>query len=285
MKYIYTLLLALLFGATQAQVVINEVDADQVGTDAAEFIELYGTPGQSLNGMVMVWFNGAGGTSYKTVDLSGNVIPASGYFVIGNAGVANVNVTFTGNTLQNGADGIAIYTATLAAWPNGTAVSATGLVDALVYGTADADATNLLTVLTPGQPQADETAATPTLNNSSSRLPDGGAPFNTSAYVAQLPTPGASNTGTISGCMDNTACNYNALAITDNGSCAFPGDACNDNIPTTTGDTYDTNCDCAGTPIAGGTISAARIAGVGAAVTITGVVTNGTEMGSCSITW
>ena len=35
MKYIYTLLLALLFGATQAQVVINEVDADQVGTDAA----------------------------------------------------------------------------------------------------------------------------------------------------------------------------------------------------------------------------------------------------------
>lgn len=280
MKYIYTLLLALLVGATQAQVVINEVDADQVGTDAAEFIELYGTPGQSLNGMVMVWFNGAGGTSYKTVDLSGNVIPASGYFVIGNAGVANVNVTFTGNTLQNGADGMAIYTATLAAWPNGTAVSATGLVDALVYGTADADATNLLTVLTPGQPQANETAATPTLNNSSSRLPDGGAPFNTSSYVAQLPTPGASNSGTISGCMDNTACNYNSLAITDNGSCAFPGDACNDNIPTTTGDTYDTNCDCAGTPIAGGTISAARIAGVGAAVTITGVVTNGTEMGS-----
>jgi phosphatidylserine/phosphatidylglycerophosphate/cardiolipin synthase-like enzyme len=280
MKYIYTLLLALLVGATQAQVVINEVDADQVGTDAAEFIELYGTPGQSLNGMVMVWFNGATATSYKTTDLSGNVIPASGYFVIGNAGVANVNITFTGNTLQNGADGIAIYTATVAAWPNGTAVSATGLVDALVYGTADAAATNLITVLTPGQPQADETVATAALNNSSSRIPDGGAAFNTAAYVAQLPTPGASNSGTISGCMDNTACNYNALAITDNGSCAFPGDACNDNIATTTGDTYDVNCACAGTPIAGGTISAARIAGVGAAVTITGIVTNGTEMGS-----
>ena len=280
MKYIYTLLLALLFGATQAQVVINEVDADQFGTDAAEFIELYGAPGQSLNGMVMVWFNGAAATSYKTIDLSGNVIPASGYFVVGNAGVANVNVTFTGNTLQNGADGIAIYTAAAAAWPNGTAVSATGLVDALVYGTADAAATNLITVLTPGQPQADETAATPTLNNSSSRLPDGGAAFNTSAYVAQLPTPGASNSGTIAGCMDNTACNYNALAITDNGSCAFPGDACNDNIATTTGDTYDNNCDCIGTPIAGGTILAARIAGVGAAVSITGIVTNGTEMGS-----
>ena len=280
MKYIYTLLLALLFGATQAQVVINEVDADQFGTDAAEFIEIYGTPGKSLNGMVMVWFNGATSTSYKTTDLTGYNIPASGYFVIGNAGVPNVNLTFAGNTLQNGADAIAIYSATIASWPNGTAASTTGLVDAVVYGTADPDATTLLNTLTAGQPQVDELAATSTLNNSSSRLPDGGAPFNSSSYVAQLPTPGASNTGTISGCMDNTACNYNALAVTDNGSCAFPGDACNDNNATTTGDTYDNNCDCIGTPIAGGTISAARIAGVGAAVTVTGIVTNGTEMGS-----
>ncbi len=331
MKYIYTLLLALLFGATQAQVVINEVDADQVGTDAAEFIELYGAPGQSLNGMVMVWFNGAAATSYKTIDLSGNVIPASGYFVLGNTGVANVNVTFTGNTLQNGADAIAIYTATAAAWPNGTAVSATGLVDALVYGTGDAAATNLITVLTPGQPQADEAAATATLNNSSSRIPDGGAPFNTSSYVAQLPTPGASNSGTIAGCMDNTACNYNSLATVDNGSCAFPGDACNDNNSSTSGDTYnascvcvglvsgcmdnaacnynaaavvddgscafpgsacndnnasttgdvyDASCNCAGTPSGASSILPARGQAVGASVTVTGVVTNGAEMGS-----
>ena len=126
MKYIYTLLLAVLFGAIQAQVVINEVDADQVGTDAAEFIEIYGTPGQSLNGMVMVWFNGAAGTSYKTTDLTGYSIPASGYFVIGNAGVPNVNLTFAGNTLQNGADAIAIYTANIASWPNGTAANPSG---------------------------------------------------------------------------------------------------------------------------------------------------------------
>jgi phosphatidylserine/phosphatidylglycerophosphate/cardiolipin synthase-like enzyme len=280
MKYIYTLLLALLFSATQAQVVINEVDADQFATDAAEFIELYGTPGQSLNGLVMVWFNGAAGTSYKVTDLTGNVIPASGYFVIGNAGVQNVNLTFAGNTLQNGADAIAIYSGSAAQWPNGSPASASNLIDAVVYGTGDLDATNLLNVLTPGQPQVDELAATANLNNSSSRLPDGGSPFNSSSYVAQTPTPGASNTGTIAGCMDNTACNYNALAVTDNGSCAFPGDACNDNIATTTGDTYDANCDCAGTPIAGGTILAARIAGVGATVTVTGIVTNGTEMGS-----
>lgn len=280
MKYIYTLLLAFLFGTMHAQVVINEVDADQTGTDAGEFIELVGTPGQSLNGMVMVWFNGAGGNSYRTIDLNGSVIPASGYFVIGNAGVPNVNITFPGNTLQNGADAIAIYTSTAAAWPNGTAVSSTGLIDALVYGTGDADATNLLSVLTPGQPQVDETAATPTLNNSSSRLPDGGAPFNSSAYVAQLPTPGDSNTGSISGCMDNSACNYNAAAIVDNGSCAFPGDACSDNNVATTGDTYDANCACVGTSVGSSSILVARGAGINANVTVTGTVTNGMEMGS-----
>ena len=114
MKYIYTLLLALLFGATQAQVVINEVDADQNGTDASEFVELYGTPGASLNGYVLVFFNGANNQSYLTVDLSGNSIPASGYYVVGNAAVANLNQTINGNAIQNGADGIGLYQASAA---------------------------------------------------------------------------------------------------------------------------------------------------------------------------
>jgi hypothetical protein len=241
---LFSMLLSL--GAT-AQVVINEIDADQAGTDAAEFIELYGTPGQSLDGLVMVWFNGSGNTSYNAISLTGFTIPASGYFVLGNSAVANVNLTFANNTLQNGADAVAIYTGTVAAWPNGTAVSATGLVDAVVYETGDADATVLLSTLTPGQQQVDEVAATATVNNSSSRIPDGGAPFNSSTYVAQAPTPGASNSGDILGCMDNTACNYNANATSDNGSCAMPGDACDDGNASTAGDAYDAGCVCTGT--------------------------------------
>ena len=331
MKYIYTLLLTLLFGATQAQVVINEVDADQNGTDAGEFVELYGTPGASLNGYVLVFFNGANSQSYLTVDLSGNSIPASGYYVVGNAAVANLNQTINGNAIQNGADGIGLYQASAAAWPNATAVSATGLVDAIVYGTGDAPAATLIATLVPGQTQVDETAATPTSNLSSSRIPDGGSPFALSTYVAQNPTPGASNTGTISGCtdnaacnynalatvdngtcafpgdacndnnanttndtydgtctcvgtiagcMDNTACNYNAAAVIDNGSCAFPGDACNDNNANTTGDVYDASCNCAGTPSGNSSILAARGTAVGQSVTVTGTVTNGAEMGS-----
>ena len=40
-------------------VVINEIDADQSGTDGASFIELYGTPGTSLTGYTLVLYNGS----------------------------------------------------------------------------------------------------------------------------------------------------------------------------------------------------------------------------------
>ena len=40
-------------------VVINEVDADQPGADSTEFVELYGAAGTSLDGYVLVFFNGS----------------------------------------------------------------------------------------------------------------------------------------------------------------------------------------------------------------------------------
>ena len=42
-------------------VIINEVDADQVSTDSAEFIELYdgGTGNTDLTGLALVLFNGS----------------------------------------------------------------------------------------------------------------------------------------------------------------------------------------------------------------------------------
>lgn len=331
MKKIILMFSLLVSMAASAQVVINEIDADQTGTDATEFIELKGAPGSSLNGHVLVMFNGSGNTSYNAIDLTGSTIPASGYFVIGNAAVPNVNIVINGNSLQNGADAVAIYQAAVAAWPNGTAVSSTGLVDALVYGTDDADATTLLSTLTPGQPQVNEGAASATVNNASARIPDGGAPFASATYVAQAPTPGASNSGDILGCMDVTACNYNANATTDNGSCLMPGDACDDGNVATADDTYDAacvcsgvaagctdaaacnydasvsvdngtcfyvgdvcndnnagtindvvdaTCTCVGEPSGASTILLAQQAGAGANVTITGIVTNGTEMGN-----
>jgi hypothetical protein len=246
MKYVYTFLLGLLLLNVNAQFVINEVDADQPAADTQEFVEIYGTPGASLNGFLLVFFNGNadGVNSYLTVDLTGNTIPASGYFVYGNIAVPNVNVVAADNSIQNGPDAVALIQAPAASWPNDTPASNVGVIDALVYGTADVDATGLIAALTPGQIQVDEGAGNNTY--SSSRLPDGGSPFAINTYVAQAPTPGASNAGIVSGCTNNSACNYNALATLDNGTCAFPGDACNDGNANTASDLYDATCTCIG---------------------------------------
>lgn len=52
--------------------------------------------------------------------------------------------------------------------------------------------------------------------------------------------------GSLVGCTDVGACNYNALASFDDGSCYFPGDACDDGVAETIGDTYDMDCVCFG---------------------------------------
>ncbi len=54
-------------------VVINEVDSDQVGTDTTEFVELYdgGTGNTSLTGLVVVFYNGSDDESYAAFDLDG----------------------------------------------------------------------------------------------------------------------------------------------------------------------------------------------------------------------
>ncbi len=53
----------------------------------------------------------------------------------------------------------------------------------------------------------------------------------------------------IMGCTNSEACNYNSLAVIEDGSCAFAGDACNDNSNSTSSDTYDIDCNCVGIPI------------------------------------
>ena len=50
----------------------------------------------------------------------------------------------------------------------------------------------------------------------------------------------------IDGCTNAIACNYDELATDDDGSCAFPGDACDDGDDTTINDVYNEDCECAG---------------------------------------
>ncbi|MFY7707368.1 MAG: lamin tail domain-containing protein [Flavobacteriales bacterium] len=179
--------------ASRAQVVINELDADQPQTDAAEFVELIGEPNTSLDGLVVVFINGNNDQAYAAFDLDGYSTDANGLFVLGNVAITSAQITFPDNTLQNGQDAVAIYTGNAEDWPAGAVATNINLVDAVVYDTQDADDTVLLDILTPGQPQIDENGDMNGVFNSISRVPDGGAPFNTSLFFLQTPTPGAFN--------------------------------------------------------------------------------------------
>ena len=99
----------------QAAIVINEIDYDQPGTDTAEFIEIYnsGSAGVSLDSFSIDLINGNNGSSYRSIDLTGFSINASGYFVVcGDASlVANCDYSFTTSSgwFQNGApDAVAL---------------------------------------------------------------------------------------------------------------------------------------------------------------------------------
>jgi uncharacterized protein (TIGR02145 family) len=54
------------------------------------------------------------------------------------------------------------------------------------------------------------------------------------------------------GCTNAQACNYNAAATEDNGSCLIQGVTCNDGNVNTTNDVINANCQCAGTATGNG---------------------------------
>ena len=178
-------------------VLINELDADNTNTDTAEFVELYdgGAGNTALDGYVLVFYNGSSDTSYQTFDLTGFSTNAQGYFVLGNASITQAQITFADNSLQNGADAVALYEANAADFPSGTAVTALNLIDAVVYDTSDADDSGLLDVLTPGQPQINENELGLKDILSIQRFENGsGNPRETGTFINAIPTPGAPNT-------------------------------------------------------------------------------------------
>ena len=192
-SWLVVLALLPVFGAN-AQVLINEVDSDDAGTDNTEFVELFGTPGASLTGLVIVFFNGATDQSYAAFDLDGQVLDVNGLFVLGNSAVVGVDMVFANDVLQNGADAVALYTANATNFPTNTPVTTTNLVDALVYDTSDADDAGLLVLHNAAQPQVDENAAATGTIVSMQRCPDGaGGARNTTGYVLRPPTPGSAN--------------------------------------------------------------------------------------------
>ena len=111
------------------KIVINELLYDNDGTDINEFVELFGSPGSPLAGWTLAGVNGATCSDYKTLDLTGAVIPADGHLLIAGTDATHADIDFldpaspaTG-IWQNGPDAVELRNA------DGT------VVDAVAYGT------------------------------------------------------------------------------------------------------------------------------------------------------
>lgn len=85
-----------------ADVWINELHYDNVGTDADEFVEVAGPAGTDLTGWSIHFYNGSNGTVYSSLDLSGFIIDDESSTGFG-------ALSFAQSGIQNGApDGLAL---------------------------------------------------------------------------------------------------------------------------------------------------------------------------------
>ena len=169
--------------ALSTTVVINEVDYDQTGTDAAEYLELKNVSSSSiaLDPYVVQLVNGASGVTavYDSIDLPAVSLAAGDYYVVcaNAATVPNCDLDDGPDTnfIQNG-DPDAI----------GLRIEST-LVDALSYG-GDTAAPYIEDSGTGLDDAADGT-------NGLSRCPDGtDSDVNNADFVYAASTPGAANT-------------------------------------------------------------------------------------------
>jgi hypothetical protein len=112
--------------AVQAQTIISEVLYDASGTDNGNvFVELFGTPGTLLDGLLLEGVNGSDGSVYLSVLLAGT-IPPDGVFVIGDDSGDGTSLVGGADLIrdvdfQNGPDSIVLRDGNL-------------ILDALGYG-------------------------------------------------------------------------------------------------------------------------------------------------------
>lgn len=178
-----------------ANLVVNEVDYDNPGSDFNEFIEIYnsGTTPVDLTGVLLSLVNGLTSTEYASIDLSSaGVLVPGGYLVVASAAVAVdpaakvILFPQASNNIQNGApDGLALVDSI-----NGILLDALsyegGITAATVTGITGA--VNL--VEAPATPAVDANA-----DGSLIRSPNGVDTDNAAAdwVFTGFVTPGASN--------------------------------------------------------------------------------------------
>ena len=176
-------------------VVINEIDYDQPGTDAAEFVELLNTGGSAvdLDPFALQLVNGSGGGAavYATIDLPAVSLAAGDHFVVcANAATTpgcDLDVSPDTNLIQNGA-------------PDAVALVAGGqVVDAVSYegdvpGFVEGSGIGL-------EDDGSGGVGGPNENRGLSRTPDGfDSDQNALDFQPRCITPGAANS------VDDTGC-------------------------------------------------------------------------------
>ncbi|WP_333878802.1 endonuclease [Flavobacterium sp.] len=192
LKKLFFWLLMASTSIAQSQVLINEFDSDTPSTDDKEFIEIKSaTPFFSLNGYVLVFFNGTGSLankSYYTISLNGLTTDANGLVVVGNNLVSPVpERIFNNSSIQNGPDGVGLYLGSTSDFPLNTTATTTNLVDALVHSNNNTQASSLQTLLGVTT-QVNENANSQGTTQSIQRKSDG-------TWEVKAPTPGALNDG------------------------------------------------------------------------------------------
>ena len=196
MKKITLIVLLLISGFGWSQVLlINEIDPDSPSTDTAEFIELKSqSPNFSTDGYILVFFNGSssgGDKSYMVIDLNGYTTDINGLLVAGSTGVSPFpQLLIAQNVIQNGADAVGIYQASINDFPEGTLATQTNLIDALVYDTNDSDDTGLMALL--GQTEQYNDNGTNANPKSIQRYVDA---MDNVTFAAATPTPRRENDG------------------------------------------------------------------------------------------
>lgn len=185
MRPVLLFAIALIALNASAQVVINEVDYDQIGTDNAEYIEIknIGTTDYPMQYLTVLLINGSSGAGVQYASISDPSWPAlapSDYFVICGNQSLTLNCDHPGSTVTN--------------------LVQNGPMDAIVLVNSNND--EILDVLSyggtlPGYVEGTGTTATDTNDQdgiSLNRWPDGNDTNDNNAdFVVGCPSPGTAN--------------------------------------------------------------------------------------------
>lgn len=190
---------------------INEFHYDNNSTDTGEFAEIAGTAGLDLSGWSLVGYNGNGGTSYKTVNLSG---------VVPNQQNGFGTLSFSFSSMQNGSpDGLALvdnlggvvqflsYEGTLVA-VDGPANGLTS-VDVGVSETSSTPVGHSLQLSGTGQGPSDFTWQTASTNTS-------GQPNTNQTFDSGTPPQNQSPTASFTFQCNGLSCTFDGSGSSDN---------------------------------------------------------------------